>query len=368
MKSTSIRRAIVPGVAALAFALTACGAGNEGAASETDGGEAAGSLSGTLQGGGATSQEKAQAAWTAGIQDANPDLTVNYEPVGSGGGRDNFISGGYAFAGTDSALDDDEGELTAATERCSGEAPIQVPGYVSPIAVVYNLPDVDSVQLDAATISKIFLGEITTWNDPAITALNEGTELPDTAITPVHRADDSGTQENFTAYLEEVGGWPHEADGVWPEGVGGEAGDGTSGVVGAVQAGEGTIGFVDHSAAEDNGLSSVAVKVGEEFVEPSAEAAAQILSVSEPAGASESDMAVDLARDTTESGVYPIVLVSYLLACPTYEDAAEAELVKGYLSYVLSEEGQQAAAEEAGSAPLDEETSSKALELIDAIS
>lgn len=367
MSTTSFRRALVPGVAALAFALSACSAGNEGDG-ETDGGDAAASLSGTLQGGGASSQEKAQAAWVAGIQDANPDLTVNYEPVGSGGGRDNFISGGYAFAGTDSALDDDEGELTAATERCAGESPIQVPGYVSPIAVVYNLPDVEGVQLDAATISKIFLGEITTWNDPAITALNEGKELPDTAITPVHRSDDSGTQENFTAYLEEAGGWPHEADGVWPDGVGGEAGDGTSGVVGAVQAGEGTIGFVDDSAAVANDLARVAVKVGDEFVEPSAEAAAAVLSVSEPAGQSDTDMAVDLARDTTESGVYPIVLVSYLLACQTYEDSAEAELVKGYLSYVLSDDGQAAAAEEAGSAPLDEETATKARELIDAIS
>lgn len=370
MKSISIRRGVVPGVAALALALSACAAGNEGTDTETDGGSAeeTTSLSGTLQGGGASSQEKAQAAWVAGIQDLNPDLTVNYEPVGSGGGRDNFISGGYAFAGTDSALNDDEGELTAATERCGGESPIQVPAYVSPIAVVYNLPDVEGLQLDPATLSAIFAGEITTWNDPAIAATNEGVELPDTAITPVHRSDDSGTQENFTAYLAEAGGWPHEPDGVWPDGLGGEGGDGTSGVVGAVEAGEGTIGFVDHSAAEDAGLPVVAVQVGEEFVEPSAEAAAQILSVSEPAGASETDMAVDLARDTTESGVYPVVLVSYLLACQTYEDPAEAELVKGYLSYVLSPEGQEAAAAEAGSAPLDEETASQALELIDAIS
>lgn len=370
MKSTSLRRGIVPGVAALALALSACGAGNEGNDTESDAGssEETSSLSGTLQGGGASSQEKAQAAWVAGIQDANPDLTVNYEPVGSGDGRANFISGGYAFAGTDSALDDEEGELTAATERCSGEAPIQVPGYVSPIAVVYNLPGVEGLQLDAATIAKIFLGEITTWNDPAIAATNEGVELPDTAITPVHRSDDSGTQENFTAYLAEAGDWPHKADGVWPEGLGGEGGDGTSGVVGAVTGGEGTIGFVDHSAAEDNNLSVVAVQVGEEFVEPSAEAAAQILSVSEPAGLTDNDMAVDLARDTTESGVYPIVLVSYLLACPTYEDTAEAELVKGYLTYVLSPEGQEAAASEAGSAPLSEESADQALALVDAIS
>lgn len=367
MNTTSFRRAMVPGVAALALALSACAAGNEGGAAEGGGAETAEALSGTLTGGGASSQEKAQAAWVAGIQDANPDLTVNYEPVGSGGGRDNFISGGYAFAGTDSALDDEEGELTAATETCGGTSPIQVPNYVSPIAIVFNLEGVEELNLDAATISDIFAGKIKNWNDPKIAATNEGVELPDQAITPVHRSDDSGTQDNFTKYLAEAGTWEAEPDGVWPTELGGEGGDGTSGVVAAVQAGNGTIGFVDASAAEDASLPMVGVKVGEEYVQPSADAAAKILSVSEPAGLTDTDMAVSLARDTTEAGVYPVVLVSYLLACQTYDDAATADLVKGYLSYVLSPEGQEAAAAEAGSAPLDSETADAALALVEKI-
>ena len=367
MKTTSYRRAIVPGVAALALALSACAAGNEQDASAGDASETAEALSGTLQGGGASSQEKAQAAWVAGIQDANPELTVNYEPVGSGDGRANFISGGYAFAGTDSALNDDEGELTAATKRCGGTSPIQVPAYVSPIAIAYNRPGVDELKLYAATISHIFAGKNKKCNDPAIAALNEGVELPDTAISPVHRSDDSGTQENFTKYLAEAGTWAAEPDGVWPTNLKGEGADGTSGVVGAVQNGEGTIGFMDDSAAIAADLPTVSVKVGEEFVAPSADAAAKILAVSEPAGLTDTDMAVSLARDTTEAGVYPVVLVSYLLACQSYDDAAQGELVKGYLSYILSEDGQAAAAEEAGSAPLPTDTADKALELIDAI-
>lgn len=366
MTSTSIRRAIVPGVAALAFALTACGAGNETSSGSSDSKDSA-SLSGTLQGGGATSQEKAQAAWVAGIQDANPDLTVNYEPVGSGDGRANFISGGYAFAGTDSALNDDEGELTKATQRCGGKTPIQVPAYVSPIAIAYNLPGVDELKLDAATASDIFAGKITKWNDPKIAALNEGATLPSTAITPVHRSDDSGTQENFTKYLAEAGSWADEPDGVWPSKLKGEGADGTSGVVAAVQGGEGTIGFMDDSAALDAKLSRASVKVGEEFVQPSAEGAAKILSVSKPAGLNDTDMAFELARNTTEAGVYPVVLVSYLLACQTYDDAEQGKLVKGYLDYILSEEGQQAAADEAGSAPLDTTIAEKATGLVDAI-
>lgn len=364
MNTTSLRRALVPGItaAALALAISACGAANE---QPTDG-DGEGTLSGTIKGGGASSQEKGQAAWVAGIQDANPDLSVVYEPVGSGSGREGFISGGYLFAGTDSALNDDEGELSGAKEKCGGD-PIQVPAYVSPIAVAFNVEGVDELNLDGATLTGIFSGKITKWNDKAITALNPDAKLPDTAITPVHRSDDSGTQENFTDYLSQAGGWAEEPDGAWPASIKvGEGADGTSGVVTALQ-GTGYIGFLDESAARENDLTVANIKVGEDFVEPTAEAAAKILAASKPAGLSDNDMAVEVARTTTEAGVYPVVLVSYLLACPTYENAEDAANVKGYLEYVLSEEGQKVSAEEAGSAPLDRETADKALALVDAI-
>ena len=278
MNTTSLRRALVPGITAatLALAISACGAANE----QNSGSDGEGTLSGTLKGGGASSQEKGQAAWVAGIQDANPDLSVVYEPVGSGSGREGFITGGYLFAGTDSALNDDEGELTKAKEQC-GADPIQVPGYVSPIAVVFNVEGVDELNLDPKTIADIFAGKITKWNDPAIAATNPDAKLPDTAITPVHRSDDSGTQENFTEYLAAAGGWAEEPSGEWPASIkGGEGGDGTSGVVTAMQ-GAGYIGFMDESAARENDLATVKVKVGEDFVEPTAEAAAKILAASE---------------------------------------------------------------------------------------
>ncbi|MER7557800.1 phosphate ABC transporter substrate-binding protein PstS [Nocardioides sp. NPDC126508] len=364
MNTTSLRRALVPGItaAALALAISACGAANE-QGSDSDG---EGTLSGTIKGGGASSQEKGQAAWVAGIQDANPDLSVVYEPVGSGSGREGFISGGYLFAGTDSALNDDEGELTGAKKKC-GADPIQVPAYVSPIAVAFNVEGVDKLDLDAATLTGIFSGKITKWNDKAITALNPDAKLPDTAITPVHRSDDSGTQENFTDYLSKAGGWSEEPDGTWPASIKvGEGADGTSGVVTAMQ-GAGYIGFMDESAARENDLTVASIKVGDDFVEPTADAAAKILAASKPAGLTDNDMAVEVARTTTEAGVYPVVLVSYLLACPTYENAEDAANVKGYLEYILSEDGQKVSAEEAGSAPLDRETADKALKLVGAI-
>ena len=367
MTSTILRRALVPGVAAMTvFALSACGASNEEGTST--GGDSESSLSGDLNGAGASSQEKAQEAWATGFQGQNPDVTVNYNAVGSGDGRKQFNEGGVLFAGTDSYFKDDEGELSAAKERCGGEDIIEVPAYISPIAVVYNLPEVPELKLDADTTAKIFDGKITKWNDPAIAALNEGTELPSTAITPVHRQDDSGTTKNFTDYLGKAApeSWKYEAEDAFPV-KGGVAAEGTSGVVSAVQNGEGAIGYADESQAGELGKASI--QVGEEFVAPSAEGAAKMVPASTPVeGAAETQMVFDIDRTTTEAGAYPVVLISYLAACQNYETQEEADLVKGYLTYIVSEEGQQAAADNAGSAPLDAETSDKATSILEAIS
>jgi len=335
-------------VAAIATGVAACGGDDDTEATANSGG---GGFSGQLAGAGASSQEAAQEAWIAGFQDANPDVTVAYDPVGSGGGREQFIAGGVSFAGTDSALSDDEGERSAAIERCAPGTVLQVPVYISPIAVIYNLEGVENLQLDADTIAGIFAQEITTWNDPAIAATNPGVDLPAERITPVNRSDESGTTENFADYLAKAAPdvWKFEVDGYWPIG-GGESAQGTSGVVEAVGAGNGTIGYADASQAGDLGV--VSVKVGDGFVPPDPAAAATILENSEEVDEDDNIFSFDLDRDTDAEGVYPISLVSYAIACTQYESATEAELVKAYLGYIISPEGQQAAAANAGSAPL----------------
>jgi len=354
--------AVVGGIAALALALSACGGDAEG----SDG--VASDLSGELAIGGASSQEAAQNAWIVGFGEVAPDVTVTYDPVGSGGGRENFISGGYPLAGSDAYLTDDEGELTAARERCSGD-PIEVPDYVSPIAVVYHLEGVDELRLSPDTLAGIFAGSITRWDDPAIVETNPDADLPSEPIEPVHRSDESGTTENFTDYLDAVAGdvWTHGAVETWPSEAGGEGAKGTSGVVKVVTDSEGTIGYADASQAGE--LAHALVGVGGEYVGPSAEAAAAVLDVSPRVeGRADVDLAFDLDHATSEGGVYPIVLTSYLLACTTYEDEETADLVKAYLGYVLSEEGQEFAAEEAGSAPLSEELRDEALAIVEQIS
>lgn len=370
MKRTSPSRWVVPGVAALVTGLTlaACAAGNEAESGHgTEASPAVAGLSGTLSGGGASSQEAAQNAWRAGFQEAHPEVTVNYDPIGSGGGREQFISGSFPFAGSDAYLTDHEGELGEVTERCHGQHPIEIPNYVSPIAIVHNVEDVEELNLSPETLAAIFDDAITRWNDPAIAEDNPDADLPDANITAVHRSDDSGTTENLTDYLSAAAGdaWSHGPVETWPIPAG-EAGQGTFGVISAVRNGANTIGYADASQAGDLGVAHI--KVGDDYVGPTAEAAAKILEVSPRVeDRPESDMAFDLDHLTEESAAYPIVLTSYLMACPTYEDEQTAELVKGYLGYILSEEGQQTAAENAGSAALSDELAGQGRGIVDGI-
>jgi phosphate transport system substrate-binding protein len=357
--------------AILALGIAACGSSDDSGSSSGGTGSSSpgGELSGEIAGAGATSQEAAQEAWIANLEAENSGVTISYDPVGSGGGREQFIAGGVAYAGSDAAISEDEGELKKAEKRCEPGELIEVPAYVSPIAVVYNLPEIEELQLDPETVAKIFAQEITEWSDPAIAKTNPGVELPDTRIVPVNRSDASGTTQNFTEYLSEVvpSVWKDEPSDEWPI-KGGEAANGTSGVVEAVAAGEGAIGYADASQAAELGIAKV--KVGAEYAEPTPEAAAAILEESpedKELAANSNMFPFKLDRKTESEGTYPIVLVSYLLACTKYGSADEAATVKGFLEYVVSPEGQEAAAENAGSAPLSAALTKKITPAVEAI-
>ncbi|MDY0910813.1 phosphate ABC transporter substrate-binding protein PstS [Microbacterium sp. CFBP9034] len=362
------RIAQVGAVAAVAaLALAGC-ASNE-PSGEPSGDAPVSDLSGAIAGGGASSQEVAVSAWTAGFQQANPDVDVTYDPAGSGAGRESFQAGAFPFAGSDRPFKLEEIEAGPFDGCVEGTGIVELPTYISPIAVIFNLEGVDELNLDAATIAGLFAGEITNWNDEAIAVLNPGVELPDAPVTPVHRADDSGTTENFTDYLFAAAPdvWTYEPDGVWPLSSG-EAAQGTSGVVGAVAGGNGTIGYADASRAAEEGLSTAAVQVGDEFVTYSPEAASAIVDASPfEEDRADGDLAIALDRTSEEAGVYPIVLVSYMIACQEYVDTAVAPIVKGYLQYVASPEGQDAAAAAAGSAPISDSLRDKVNAAIDTI-
>jgi len=358
-------------ILAALFAVLAAGCGGDDnssstSASTTPSAAGSASLSGEIAGAGSTAQQAAQEAWIAGFQTANSDVTIAYDPVGSGGGREQFTAGGVAYAGSDAALDPDE--LTAAEGVCGGpDNVVEVPDYVSPIAVAYNVSGLDNLQLSPETLANIFAQKITKWNDPAIATDNPGADLPDTGITPVNRSDESGTTENFTDYLSQAAPdvWTFEVSGDWPV-KGGEAAEGTSGVIDAIKNGDGTIGYADASQVGDLGVATV--KIGSAFVGPTAEAAAKIFDESEPeSNPGQNEFTYKLNRTPDAEGTYPIVLVSYLMGCTQYDDASTAAIVKAYFNYIISAEGQQTAAEAAGSAPLSDSVRAKIQPAVDAI-
>lgn len=374
MRNGTRRLTAVTAASFLALSLAACGSddavsgstGTTGGSDNetTDTTEPAASLKGSIAGAGASSQESAMKAWIAEFQSKNTEATVAYDPVGSGAGIEQFIGEKVLWAGSDAALEGDE--VAAAEKRCGAPA-LNLPMYISPVAVIFNLEGIENLNMKADTIAKVFAGEITKWNDPAIAEDNPDVELPDLAITPVHRADKSGTTENFTDYLHEAApdAWPHEADKSWPI-SGGESGDKTAGLVDVVNRAQGAIGYADASQA--GSLGTIALETAEGFVKFSAETAAKAVDNAKPAeGATETNMPLVLERKPDSAEAYPLVLVAYEIVCSSYPDAESGELVKGFLNFIASEEGQNVAANAAGSAPLSAEMAQKVKAAIDSI-
>lgn len=348
-----------------ALCLTGCAA-NETNASARSTSSGSANLSGTLNGIGSSAQGAAQTVWAAGFQTANPAVTVNYDPQGSGAGRTSFISGAADFAGSDAALSSEE--LTKTFAGCApGSSALDLPVYISPIAIAYNIAGVDDLRLDAPTIAGIFKGTITNWSDPAITAQNPGAKLPDAHITVVHRSDDSGTTQNFTEYLSANAKniWDAAPSQTYPYKVG-DAAKGTSGVADATRNGSNSITYIDESGA--SGLSIARVKVGNDYVKPSANGAAAVVAASPLVSGREAhDLAIAIDRTDTKPHAWPLVLVSYFITCTHYKHAAKADLVKAYATHIVSAGAQAAAAKQVGSAPLAADLAAKVRTAIDSI-
>lgn len=327
-------------------------------------------ISGNFSGAGASSQQAAVEAWIAGFQGTNPEAKIAYNPSGSGAGVQTFLTGATAWAGSDKALADDEVEQSKSV--CTEGTAFDVPVYISPIAVVFNLKGVSDagkhINMDAATIAKIFDGKITKWNDPAVADQNKDLKLPDTAITVVHRSDKSGTTQNFVSYFKDVtpDNWTYDLSENWPNEVG-QGAKGTSGVISTVKQADGTIGYADFSQVGD--LGTVAVKVGDKYNEISAEAGSKVIGDSKQDDTVKGDnrIVIKINHATEAEGAYPIVLVSYDIVCPAYKDTKQAEFAKAWLTYVTSDEGQKAAQDAAGTAPLPSSLKSEITKSIEAI-
>lgn len=323
-----------------------------------------GEVTGTLNGGGASSHEQAMDRWTE-IFAQTSSATVNYASVGSGDGRSGLMTGEYAFAGSDAVLNEEE--MQEAQDRCGPQGAFHLPTYISPIAVAINLDGVDEVNLGPEALADIFAGEITAWDDPRIAEHNDEA-LPSTPITVIHRSDGSGTTENFMEYLEAAAhNWDYEASGDWPEDLTAEFGSGTGGVLEQLERNEGGITYADAGQVPEEFVTA-ALAVGDDYTQLSAEAAAQAVALSDRLeGGPGNDMGFVISRDTAQTGAYPLVQIAYTIWCNQYDTEEEAQLAAAFATYLVSEEAQYLSANVAGSSPLSEDLRQEALDSIDRI-
>ena len=353
------------------LALAACGSDNN-TSSGGGGGASSGPSSaiscaqGSIKAQGSTAQGNAMTAWTKNYQSACGSATIDYTANGSGAGQQAFIAGTADFAGSDSPLA--QADQPKADARCKSGAAIHLPMVVGPIAVVYNVSGVSGLQLKPATIAKIFSGKVTTWNDPAIAGDNPGASLPTTKILTVHRSDSSGTTDNFAKFLSKTAGtdWTYGNDKTW-KAPGGDAEKGSDGVSAAIGKSDGTIGYVEWSFAQSGNLKMAKVGNGAgEYAELTGEAAGKTVASAKTAGTG-NDMTLAIDYHTTTPGAYPIVLVTYEIVCEKGTPSSSLPLVKSFLTYTASADGQAAAAK-VGYAPLPDEVRTKVASTVASLS
>lgn len=352
-----------------ALTLSACGSDNNAGTGGTGGN---GSASAADCGGknsvtaeGSTAQQNAIAEFNKVWGRVCAGKNLSYNPTGSGAGREQFIAKQVDFAGSDSALKGEQ--VQQAAQRCGGNPAWNLPLVFGPVALAYNLEGVDKLVLNADVLAKIFQGQITKWNDPAIAALNGGTALPDTGITPIYRSDSSGTTDNFQKYLATAApqSWT-KGDGSEFQGGAGEGAQKSAGVIQAVQATDGAIGYVEKGFAEQARAPFAQIDSGAGAVELTDDSAKKAIDAANFA-AEGNDLTLDLNSlyGTKEPGAYPLVLATYEIVCSKGYDPATAAAVKSFLT-VAAEDGQQNLSP-AGYVPLPDRFKQRLLTSIDAI-
>jgi phosphate transport system substrate-binding protein len=327
-----------------ALMLSACGNNN----TTNEGGATSGATSGssaakvscggkqTLKASGSTAQANAMARFVNAFEQACSGQTLNYTANGSGAGINEFVGNQTDFGGSDVPLSADE--HGKAQQRCGSPA-WDLPVVFGPIAVTYNVTGVTSLNLDGPTAAKIFNGTIKTWNDPAITALNAGTALPNLPIHVVFRSDQSGTSDNFQQYLDAA------SDGAWGKGTGksfnggvGEGAKGNDGTSAAIKSTPGSITYNEWSFAQAQKLNvaKIVTSAGPDPVSVSPDSVGKTI-----AGAKVKGQGNDLMLDTvsfykpTQPGAYPIVLATYEVVCSKYPDSQVGTAVKAFLQATI---------------------------------
>lgn len=317
---------------------------------------------------GSSAQKNAMDVFTRDYSIKCPGQTVNYTKSGSGKGVAGFTAGQIDFGGSDSPLDAEEGEVAKAAERCKGNPAWNIPMVFGPVAVSYNLPGVNNLVLNADLIRKIYMGEIKTWNDPAIKALNPNAKLPSIPVVPFFRSDESGTTDNFQKYLSTATNGAFKGEGkTFQGGPGvGQGRDGSDQVAQSVEATPGGITYVEWSFPRNLGLGIAKLDSGSGPVELTPDTVGKAIEQAKITGQGH-DLRVDLESiyGNKAPGVYPLVLNTYELVCSKGYDPETAKSVKAFLTVAANADPAQL--EKAGYVALPQTFKTKVLDAINAI-
>lgn len=345
------------------FAAVAGGCGGSQPVSANEGGKQASESSGriVLNGSGATFPEPVYVKWAGQFGKSHPNVQVNYQGIGSGGGIEQFSGGITDFGASDAPMSDEE---LAAARKNAGDV-LHIPTVLGSVAVTYNVSGVSDLKLDGRALADIFLGKIRRWNDPRIAKLNGGASLPETEIKVVHRSDSSGTSFIFTGYLSAVSrAWRAQVGQdkapEWPSGIGAEGNDG---VASSIQQTDGAIGYNELAYALENKIAYASLEnASGEWVKPSLETTtAAGEGVEYPA-----DLRFSLLNSEAP-GAYPIVSATWQLLWKHPSKAgmtrAEARALATWVTWELTD-GQDSAAE-LNYAPLPKDLQKAAVDAVD---
>ncbi|WP_375492293.1 phosphate ABC transporter substrate-binding protein PstS [uncultured Jatrophihabitans sp.] len=365
------RVALGAGAFVAAVALAACSssggtkAGSSGSSSSSSSGgssssaAASGSCStGTLNAAGSTAQTNAMTGWVNGYTKQCSGAKINYNPTGSGAGITSFNAKQVNFAGSDSPLSAPKGEVAGAQKACAS-APLDLPMVVGPIAVVYNVKGVSNLTLTPQLLVKIFTGKITTWNDPAIKAKNSSAKLPSSKIGVIYRSDASGTTQNVENYMAATDPTDFKAMPAKDNAAQVFKGQGeakSQGVSSAIKSTPNSIGYDEYSFAVSSSLNTAAIDSGSGPVQVSKDSASAAAGQATVVGTGD-DLSLKLNYKPTSKSAYPLILVTYEIACTKYADSTTGTFVKNFLNYTVGD-GQAGLAQE-GYAPLPTELQAK---------
>jgi phosphate transport system substrate-binding protein len=340
------KQAITAGGAVVAIALLAAcssntssapsststtGATTAPAATGTSSSPATSSASGTIDIAGSTFQNNFQTAAVQAFKSVDSNVTINWDSVGSGTGRQDLYGGKVLIAASDSPVPAKE------QADLKGRAILYFPVQIGPIAIAYNVSGVSSLKLNASVLSQIFQGQITTWNNSAIAALNPGVTLPSAPIAVVVRSDSSGTTQNFSEYLvKAASSWKLGSASTIKFPSSFRAQNGGGAVAKTIGSTPDSIGYVDFSTASASKLSVASIlNSAGDYVAPSTAGATAAASTVTPS-ADLTFVTVDAPGATS----YPITYQSWDIVYKNQASASDVALIKAYIGFLLSSQGQ----------------------------